>query len=449
MTDIISRLPKLETFKMDLNEMSFDAAISQNRIQELTVTIERVNLSHEAFKIVPRDCLTRLAILRTPQGLEHGLLRDIICSSPRLSHLQLGCLGRQASELIGLVRDARKTTFHGGPGLLTFELMDEKLTPFDTLGDSDDYEHHIYCIVSFSEDSDSFEMRSWVRLMNGMFPHRDEPIQNFLRRYGWSIVYLDEGYSNMDTIIAATENDITRREESRIESFVLNADKLTTGSFEGPKAIERHAPKFKELGLYITVESSAQLGLAQQLLQEHVSTLFRMQLAVLKEYLSRIITTCPARREYPKLVSFELYFIVGSRCPSDCLSWIVAMISPPPRAASLSSTSLDLQTVVHCRSGAEDSWTALRKIALCNINFQPEEWKLVIEAIDFDELQHFDLRGSNFSQQQFRLLMDRIPDNRIPLKTLGISSSLAKNAQVVSMVAELQKKAPLVTVIKA
>lgn len=98
------------------------------------------------------------------------------------------------------------------------------------------------------------------------------------------------------------------------------------------------------------------------------------------------------------------------------------------------------------------SWTSLRRIVLSRIKLQPEEWRLVIEAMDFSELEHLRFGHSNLSQEQVKLLNDRIPGNKVvraPLKSISVrGTNLVKGAESCSVLEELRKKAPWVKIVE-
>ncbi|KAF9953846.1 hypothetical protein BGZ65_004419 [Modicella reniformis] len=89
------------------------------------------------------------------------------------------------------------------------------------------------------------------------------------------------------------------------------------------------------------------------------------------------------------------------------------------------------------------------KIVLQRVYLHPQEWKAVIEAIDLSGL-HLNLYESNITHEAFKLLVDRIPDNtsKVTLKALDTrGTSLAESADSHAMLAELQKRAPLVKIL--
>ncbi|KAF9975353.1 hypothetical protein BGZ65_008295, partial [Modicella reniformis] len=336
----------------------------------------------------------------------------------------------------------------------TIELMLEKLTPFDIFGECDDDKTYMQSVITFKEDSDSFDMRTWIRLER-MSITDNNPVNDFIRQYGWSIVFFDED-KTVNSTFATIFYDILTTRDSQLKSLRLYSSYFTAHGFNRLDSIIKRTPNFKDIGLYMYINTDNGLEKAYSLLSQYGPILSVLQLfsASLEDWLPWVASAFPTRNCFPNLVSFNLMSFNASKLPSRCVPWIVAMVSAPPQAtsSSLHSQSLSQGIVdtynIQSESESTESWTALRKIMLRNVQLQPKEWKTLMEAIDLSELQHLNLYMSNITYEAFKLLVDRIPDNntsKMPFKTLNImrTTDLAKNTGLRAILKELRKKAPL------
>jgi hypothetical protein len=96
----------------------------------------------------------------------------------------------------------------------------------------------------------------------------------------------------------------------------------------------------------------------------------------------------------------------------------------------------------------------LKRFSLKWAVLQPGEWKEVIEAIDLSTLQHLSFEGSNFSQTQFGLLVDRFFDQDFrtssPLSSLNLCHTDVDCGADTQMLCEkLRNKVPPVSVLRS
>ncbi|KAF9981657.1 hypothetical protein BGZ65_003707 [Modicella reniformis] len=450
-------LCKLESLKINCGGLSINASFSQGKIQDVDLTIGRLDeLNLDYLKLIQKNHLSRLAIRYTPQEADEDQLADILHSIPRLSHLQIGCKSERFFTIINLMIRTREKVVQdkGLSCLLSIELMGENLVPFDIFGECDKENTYIQSALSFNVDSNSFDMRTWIRLRNEMCITDEEPVYDLIRRYGWSIVFFDENRTRNDTF-AAILDDIPTTRDPRLKSFKFNTLYFQADGFDRLDRIIKRSPNFKDLGLYMWIEDEFDLGKAQSLLRKYGSMLSALQLngRFLVHWLLQAASSFPTRNSFPNMVSFELMYRNSSYLPSRCIPWIMAMVSAPPQETSSSQHPLNTLS----ESPSTGSWTALRKIVLMTISLEPEEWKAVMRTIDLFELQHLVLWHSNFTHESFKLLVDRIIEldnnvSNVPLSIINIpgtkldrsSTSADFNAALV----ELRRKAPLVEIVQ-
>ncbi|KAG0222238.1 hypothetical protein B0O80DRAFT_502515 [Mortierella sp. GBAus27b] len=420
--DILRKLHKLETLKVDRENISFTTLVVDNTLRDTSLTIKRLSdLGSDDFKFIQQCGLTKLDIEYTPRKEDDGQLVSIIHCCPRLSTLGIGCVERRYLAVLELVVSARTSRYQepGSCQLQTFRLMEEKLEPFDGYGGYSDSTMIRSC-VSFAHDSPTFDMRSYVRLRVNMAITKREPIYTFARKYGWSIVYLQTQGPISDHFLEALDN-ITSERGSKFERLDAAPFWITDiGRDHLHRIIERAS---SSMGLYLSMEfmnDASRFERAEMFLSQFGDKVHGLGFHgdSPEEWLMEIVSSFPTRESFPNLTRFGIVHQEKSiRIPSFCVQWIVQMIpAPPPDLASAlpsyriqesGSPSVELARITHL-----DLWYVI---------LLPEEWRMVIEAIDFSALQQLDLTGSNFGEDQFKLLIDRVPDNAtemVPLRVL-------------------------------
>ncbi|KAK3821127.1 MAG: hypothetical protein J3Q66DRAFT_148131 [Benniella sp.] len=453
---ISKNLPDLELLTVHYGYVTTTANFVQGRIQDVTMVVERLgDISEDNFKAIPRNRLTRLELKNAPYEREDDHLIEILSQSSSLSHLQVGCKWSRSLAIVKLVVVTRETILKRGEtfSLRTFELMDEGLVPFDELGSRDSSQ--IQAHLSFSEDSDAFEMRTWIRLRANLY--EADPARQFSHDYGWSIVFFD-GFLEKENVFKAVLN-MSKAGTTQLEHLIIHS--RDSSGYEGNylEDIIQQSPNFKSLGLYVGTRIESRLQEAMELLRRHGTILSKLQLyGPETDTFSKVASAFSTRDYFPVLASFELY---PHTIPPNLLSWIVAMVSAPSQrlASSTSSqqpsqdTAADEQSK-HRASEPVESWTPLRKVVLHDVRLQPEEWRMVIEALDISALECLDLGRCNMLQGEFEMLVDRLTGDDaldIPLKTFNVwESNFAKTTDfgtLDTMLEKLRKKAPLIRII--
>ncbi|KAF9363499.1 hypothetical protein BGX34_004009 [Mortierella sp. NVP85] len=450
----------LESFSVNCRRLSLCTTFSQGSMQDMTMTIERLSdLNLDDLGFIQNIYLTRLMIKYTPQEVDESRFTEILRQCPALSYLQVGCEWKRSLAIANLVLSTRERNFEQGDsfGLRTVDLMDEDLIPFDELAHLDN-NTHIQCHLSFPEGSDSFDMRTWIRLQNGMDEKDAGPVRDFIRHYGWSVVSF-EGFLINDDVFTAILNHIPNQRSYQMESLTIHADDSGTTWGDNLDRVLQRSLNFKHLGLYIQAWDET---------LHSVIDLYGTVLSKLYVFAggfgqwSELPLSFPTRNSFPNLVSFELFPRNEVLLPWTFSSWIIAMVSAPPRGRIAPATVAQspLQQDGEHRQSSHHSeptepWTSLRKILLRQVRLRPGDWNAVVMAIDFSNLEYLDLRWSNIYLQAFELLVDRIigySASHLPLKTLDISGThfaqMTHPTTLDALLEDLQKKAPWVTVIQ-
>jgi len=262
-TEILTKLHKLEKLKLDCGAVAIQAAITYGKIQDINMTIVRLcDLSASDIEFIHQNYVSQLAIEYTPQSSDDSLLVDILDNnSSRLNHLWIGCQDRRFGALINLVVDTRSKMLQdqGSHSLQTFELMDEGLVPFNEESDFDN-ETHIHCVLTFKEDKE-FEMCSQVRLQVCKLVTDEDPICDFLRQYGSSIVFFDAPLTFSNHLVAILD-EMTSSGAPWLKKLSIDPLSLSKPGRKRLRKIYKRLANSSDLGLYMDDhETAEQYGL--------------------------------------------------------------------------------------------------------------------------------------------------------------------------------------------
>ncbi|KAK3825559.1 MAG: hypothetical protein J3Q66DRAFT_420570 [Benniella sp.] len=256
-TEILTKLRKLEKLKLDCGAIAIQAAITYGKIQDINMTIVRLcDLSTSDVEFIHQNYVSQLAIEYTPQSPDDNRLVDILDNSSRLNHLRIGCQDRRFGALINLVVGTRSKMLQdqGSPSLQTFELMDEGLVPFNEKSDFDT-KTHIHCVLTFKEDNE-FEMCSQVRLQCYKLVTDEDPICDFIRQYGSSIVFFDAPLT-FSNHLAAILDEMTSSGAPRLKKFSVDPLGLSKPGLKHLHSILKRLANSSDLGLYMDDERNA------------------------------------------------------------------------------------------------------------------------------------------------------------------------------------------------
>ncbi|KAI8349061.1 hypothetical protein B0O80DRAFT_429173 [Mortierella sp. GBAus27b] len=441
-SELLMKVQTLESLKIVLEGMSITVGFSNGKVEKVDLTIPLLGvLDLNDLKFVRREHLIQLSVMYVPSD-EFDQLEGLLRDASNLKHLRIGCDHKSSVAIVDRVISTREKIMQdtGSSCLQSFELMQKGLVPLAPFNEafydrSDCTQSH----VSFQDGSNVFDMRTWTYM-------RDYISQEFLRRYGWSIVSYDGvfgGYAPFSDILKGLSDTKTLQFESLwIQSRKADADVVDE--------IIRRSPNFKDLGLVVHLEY---LAAEQPLLSRHAPILSMLCLEYIRDYTGRwewFASSFPTRDTLPALKWFKLGGgNVPLTPPSDCIPWIVAMVSVPHQQL-ISPSQLTIQGVIdsqvtNLESVAQRPSTRLKQIGLDYLRLQTEDWKSVVMAIDFSELEILSFFWSNIPLEALRLLVNRIPDNT-SLKILDLSRTPDRETLDPFLVYRLQRKVPSLTI---
>ncbi|KAF9354672.1 hypothetical protein BGX34_010881 [Mortierella sp. NVP85] len=449
---ILSKLQHLEFLVMDCGRLSITAKISQGKIRGMKMTIARLHdLNEEDLALIKLGHLTRLAIEYTPQDSDEDRLSTILHQNSNLRLLQIGCLEERCLAVVKLVVSTRAEVMEkqGPPCLRVFELMSEKLIPLKT--GPFDGRTYIQSRLSFDEDSNTFDMRTSIRLQDRTQVSNEHPVWDFIREYGWSVVCL-VAPRTINNELAAVLDDITMEKGSRLEVLRFSPHSLTSSGLDCLDRVIHRSENFRAVGLFLhNLEDDGQVAAAGLLLRRYEKTLDYLGLyGNSLKWLPKLGLLTLAGCRFSRLETFGLAPDPRCSVPSTCVPWIANMVSASRQPGFSSPPVSPRRQEFRLDAEAIDSWPSLKHVSLQRLVFRPEDWKVIIEAMNIPMLEHMDFKGSNFSQEQLKVLIDRIPDNgvsTIPLKVLDVADTdLPKGPDTRALLGILQRKAPFVKV---
>ncbi|KAG0246584.1 hypothetical protein B0O80DRAFT_501505 [Mortierella sp. GBAus27b] len=452
---ISNNLLELESLRFDSGGLSMSADVSRGSIKSSSLTIDQFgSLDANDDMFLEHGHLTRLEVKRLPEEADFDLLRSVLDHNTKLSELRIGCEGRQFFDLFNYVMKMKTRQ-----NLSTVQFMDENLTPFDLSADHDS-KTHIQCDISFPDyfaptKTSPSTMRTWIRIGKGMSIRNGDSLKNFIRVYGWSIVVLDEHYAQGPFASGFEGINLQHEWTPQLESLRIHVNSSGTQGVGRLDTIIQQSPNFKDLGLYVDLSNSKQHTMAWEMISRYgtkISTLKLYTNGDIQEGTSdhwlKFMTSFTRKDSFPNLQSLELSPDTEDSLSSASVPWITDMIATPLQEDVVVSQILQVEAEVNAKK--------MKKIALHVVRFESEHWKKLIEAIDFLALEHLSVWWTNFSQEQLKLLIDRISNSKmdeVPLKTLNIGfTDLVEKTDpetLKEMVAELKKKAPSIAILRA
>ncbi|KAG0226068.1 hypothetical protein BGX31_007412 [Mortierella sp. GBA43] len=453
-SDILSKVPSLESMTIGAEGRSFHARVSNGEIQDLDLTVQSLaDLDIHGFTAMHKQRLTRISVSSIHEN-EVGRLADVVLYGfIALKHLQVGSNYKHAKAIVSSVISSRKEIIQciGSSFLRTFNLLGEGLSRFPEV--SMFHGNNIESLVSFQDNSSSFKMLTRIRGCDSLG-------KQFAMKYGSSVLTYERGYDDRNYMEITTFQDIMKMisEGSALENLRIISH--SSGVTYLDKIIQK-SPNFKGFGLFVDLGVKDQFKTAKELISRHGEILDTLCLESSQKSgkWSLFALQFPTRSSFPTLRVFDVRYRIVQ--PRD-ISWIVAMISAPPQVHASSSGSQSIKQDVADRkkeknspstgSPMQGSWTSLHKFALERATLSPEEWKSVIEAIDFSELRQLSFVGSNISPVEVKLLVDRIPHHKmskIPLEALNVGSTPASKLRDSDPIFnELRKKLPWIKLFK-
>ncbi|KAI8604358.1 hypothetical protein EDD21DRAFT_222961 [Dissophora ornata] len=372
-------------------------------------------------EFIGKGLLTKVAV-----GINYGeeaLLPDFLRRNPLISHFQIECVDASVPAVIETVTSAQIAVLENGneSALQKLEVvaMDSWLKiPYIT------------STVEFQGKDKTPIMSINIEKFGGKYYRGSDHLNMIFSRYGSSLEKLKVERTS-DRHVQLLDN-ATKENGSRLILLELDLTLLTRVGLKSMDRVIERSHSLRKLGLHLDVDDRSQLEKAEHLFDRHCNRLTALYLTGNsdEDWIPKIKQLCPMRHRLPELSDFRLDY--RPNIPSPSLAWICTMISPPPqRSDPMLSPQLSMQdgSSIPPHESAPvgtRTWKSLARIQLMGLFLQPDNWRRVIEAIDFSALEFLSFNDSNFGLDELKMLVDRISDIsdfKVPLVTLGLLST--------------------------
>ncbi|KAG0353894.1 hypothetical protein BGZ54_001977 [Gamsiella multidivaricata] len=392
---------------------------------------------------------------------EKAKLITILSQNPKLSEVQLKCANSQFLATIKLVvsmREKWKAEGHA-PALRRLELS------------AVDGTEDIASSVHLSDGSDISDMTTTLNTIS--ISDRDY-LPSLFRQYGWSITTLD--MTLKDNFVFALDK-ATEDRGSKLTTLIAAQVYLSS---EGLNCMDRiaarsHHLQHFELFLHDDALVDTQ-SKPMRLLHRHKERLTTLKVQTTSDpRLPQLRKTFPVRQHLPKLNTLLIRCSRKGPFPPVSISWLAAMVSTPPRRQNeasppILSSSGDLLTGScsskstnnnndynnnnnNSSSSISQAWEPMKQLQISNFDLQPQDWKTVIEALDICTLETLDFSNSNFSRDELKILVGRIPDDdggsavllrSVNFASMDLSDDIGDEGK--SLCRALEEKAPFIRI---
>ncbi|KAI7826133.1 hypothetical protein BC939DRAFT_115139 [Gamsiella multidivaricata] len=424
--DNISGLERLETVNIGSGRLILTVSSSQGKIKHSKATIDRLDdLKSEEERFLTAGHLKALHVTRTPsQGTRVELLK-VLDMNPDLSEICVGCRPEQALDTIKLITEKRTDIMfrRSSCALRQFNLCEDKGCPGDN-GKSDDILH---MALSFPDSAlPTCNISTNIR-MRASFPSAESRyLLALFKDYGSTIEQLHTNHAFYDDLATFLDNG-TKTKGSSLVHLTLNPAMLTLVGLDCVNRVIERSSDLGRLELHLDrLEESDNMEKAVQLLRRHGGRLHSLTLQgdATESWMPTLATELPTRLSLPKLDTFRIICRGSARVLEVSARWLVAMVSGPSQQAASSSLSTSITVQSASTSDSHQEWWSLKNVSIENVQFENEDWKDMIEKMDFTSLESLSFSGSNFSLDQLQILVRSLPEYNgtiVPLQSLKAS----------------------------
>ncbi|KAI8358166.1 hypothetical protein B0O80DRAFT_444145 [Mortierella sp. GBAus27b] len=404
-------------------------SLTTDGTQDVVMNIKRLSdLTTDDIDFIRQCSPNKLSIEYTPMKADENRLINILHQTLNLEELRIGCLAERSRAVINFIVSTRELAIQEGKlaALHTFELMEEELRPvkYDRMWDGLD---HISATLTFSEDSAKVDVDTRVVMQTSKDLTEQDWICSFIRQYGWSISRLETA-TRFNDHLAALLDDSTQIHGSKLTALVLSQYSLTA---IGMDAMDRVVKRSRGLTYFKAILARLQKPFQPEkvapFLERFGARLNKLQLIgnIVERWLPAV------RGNLPLLDELAVGCYTKHPFPHACLSWLVSMVSAPPRSS--------------------DSSVRLKILNLSNLNLIPQDWEALIKAVDYSVMLELKFNETNFARKQLDLMLESITstgEESVPLEYLDIwNTDLVRNADKDALHERIQKVVPRVKIL--
>ncbi|KAI8594367.1 hypothetical protein EDD21DRAFT_421828 [Dissophora ornata] len=391
---------------------------------------------------------------QTPRESDEALIVDIICHNPKLYHANIPSHGERSNDIVKLVTSTTESIEQEG-STTALEIL--QLT--DSEGYSVRNERPMTSISgSWSLGGDPlFYMDTDIEIDDDN-PIDEKDIPGVFRQYGWLIKELFTFHNFSDSLAALFEEG-TRSTIPRLKRLFFNPWSLTPSRLDCMDQVIERAEHLDYFFLSLQgLKDKSRRDKADRLLRRHANKLQGLAMGgnTSNQWIPHIKALIPGRLSLPELTEFGLSDFDKPYLSRADVQWLAAIVAPLPTPCP--PCLFPLHTPPTSSSAAlpdvSDTWTPLTKFSLRNFQLWPEDWRTLIEAVDFTALERLNFEGANFSFEQLQVLVNRISyytKPKIPLEELNLRNTALEdsaNPETISrLLMTLKMKAPQLTII--
>ncbi|KAI8355865.1 hypothetical protein B0O80DRAFT_448179 [Mortierella sp. GBAus27b] len=393
-----SLIPNLNDLELKSPEALVNVSFSQRKIVNIRLTM----LSDDPFS--DRQKLLQLYGL---SYLDTGS-STVEESNPRLSIWNLATS----------IRDTQKR-LDSSLGWSSFSITIERCLG-DMMGS-------VKVVLYFSTGSTTPATWTIVKMGVPLAPEMTMFYLELFRDFGWSVYTLETNDGFTDEFAFALDAS-TRERGSTIEILELNPKSLSLDGLEAMDRVIERSQDLPRLELCLrNLEIKTEVQKAKYLIDryhENVKSLTFSGISA-REWLSDVAEICDTGSGFPKLDSFVLECSDRPEITHEQAQWIASMVSTPTQQSSTSHPGsgaclMELEPNITVPERVPFTWQPRRRVVIPDLQLGHDDWKMVIEALDFSVLRALDLNRTNFSVLELEHLVDCIPSQSNSVDGLNI-----------------------------
>ncbi|KAF9352987.1 hypothetical protein BGX26_009235 [Mortierella sp. AD094] len=389
--------------------------------------------------------LTSLTVERTPVSNQESCLTDIISKNQNLANVNIGSHAERSLTVLDLVILARKQSLQVAcsPSPLTLHLIDDEIH-----WGNNAIPHDV--ILANIELETPLQMSTVVKMRTTARRIKSESVYRLFSLYSWTIKTLETNKTFTDKLAQLLEEG-TKERGSKLASLTLDP---TTLSPVGLGCLDRVIQRSQDLDhFYLCLTETRgrdKQEEAEWILGRYGSRLDKLALSCnpTSSWISHLTKAVPNRLVMPKLQDFSITFTGDQIVSSTCVDWISTIVSAPTRVSWPNSVSQPRSMLPTNSMEQLSACMPLTSVSLEHAVVAKDDWKKLLESLDFSTLEVLDLTGSNFSLEHLAILAKCIipgeGDSKVALKILRLGeTSLVKSDDselVLKMCDEIERK---------
>ncbi|KAF9277439.1 hypothetical protein BGZ68_009298 [Mortierella alpina] len=395
------RMQKLKTLTLASPGPSITARFSCGKACAVEADVSSLHaLSPDDQEFLQRGYLTKLSVKHALKPTDpEAPLAWILDGNLHISEVELVCAPERFPSMIELMTGTR-TRLLTKKGALSSCRLQLRNTVWDSIEQktrlgAEGAVDRVSMEVTFAEAEDPADIRTEV-VMGFTLPEIGCDMTSIFMLYGWSIECLTTNRMFSDAHAALLE-DSTAALGCKLVDVLVDPTNLGPAGIASMNRTLARAESLKRFILHFGgLEDLAQQEKAVGLLREHGTRMTGLSLIVRSEqsWLNSCEELFPSK-ERQNWRRFNTLRIIGRRndidVPESCTQWIIDMVSRPDDGEAL---------------GFKEQ--AIQELVLDRVRFQEQDWRRMIESVDFALIRTLSLANTNFGRAEFELLCEKV-----------------------------------------